>query len=149
MKLAPIEVRSRTGKPIGAYEYQSFLLKSWLHLAHNKTTNVSFYDFPENELNQSELEEFFNFIKTQDCTMIGLTTSHRVVNQVGLPNIHLIKSSGERYDIEGLYEELKLFYSEAPEELEIFTKNLAFSDFHEDYVMLDPKWKKFLLSRTC
>ncbi|MBT2582937.1 hypothetical protein [Planococcus sp. ISL-109] len=149
IKLAPIEVRSATGEPIGAYEYQSFLLKSWLHLVHNKKTNVCFYDFPENELNKSELKELFDFANSQGCTMICLTTSQRVINHVGISNVHLIRHTGERYMIETLYEELKLFFSDAPESLESFAKSLAYSDFHEDYTMLDPKWREFLISRTC
>lgn len=149
IKLAPIEVRSVTGEAIGAYEYQSFLLKSWLHLVHNKNTNVCFYDFPENELNQSELKELFHFANSQECTMICLTTNQRILNHVGLSNVHLIRHTGERYTIENLYEELNLFFSDAPESLESFAKSLAFSDFLEDYGMLDPKWREFLLSRTC
>lgn len=149
IKLAPIEVRSVTGEPIGAFDYQSFLLKSWLHLAHNKKTNVCLYDFPENELNTLELKKVFDFAENHACTMICLTTSHRVVKHMELSNIHFIQSSGERYSIELLHEELKLFYTDAPELLKSFTKTLAYCDFHGDYLMLDPKWQEFLLSRTC
>jgi hypothetical protein len=149
IKLAPIEVRSIKGDSMGAYEYQSFLLKSWLHLVHNKNTNVCFYDFPENELNKAELNKLFDFAEKQDCTLICLTTSKQVINLAGLRNIHLIKANGERYPIETLYEEVKLFFSDTPDLLESFAKNLAYSDFQEDYKMLDPKWREFLLSRTC
>lgn len=149
MKLAPIEVRPLSDEPMGAYQYQSFLLKSWIHLVHNKATNVCFYDFPENELNDSEQKELFQFVKSQGCTMICLTTSPQVINQVGLSNVHLINQTGERYAIEILNEELKLFFEDTSESLESVAKNLAYSDLHKEYTMLDPKWQEFLNSRIC
>ncbi|ANU10861.1 hypothetical protein A1A1_01393 [Planococcus antarcticus DSM 14505] len=149
IKIAPIEVRTVSDEPMGAYQYQSFLLKSWLHLVHNKATNVCFYDFPENELNKSELKELFQFATSQACTMICLTTSPQVINQVGLSNVHLIKRTGERYSIETLHEELKLFFEDTPESLKSLAKNLAYSDLHEEYIMLDQKWWEFLTSRMC
>lgn len=149
IKLAPIEVRPTTGKVMGAFEYQLFLLKSWLHLTHNKKTNVCFYDFPENELNPFEVKELFNVAKSHNCTVVCLTTCRQVIDQTELSSLHFIQPNGDRYPIEQLHEELKLFHTDPPDVLESFAKSLAYHDFRKDYNMLDPKWREFLLSRTC
>lgn len=148
LKLVRLDLHIPGGKALGIFEYQMFLLRSWVYLSHNRITNVCFYDFPENELEEREIHELFEFANASDCTLICLTTNFQVMNQVSIKNIHFIKSNGDRYEIENLYQELVLFFDEPEVSLVKITKNLAIRDFYQNLDFLDPKWKDFLLSRN-
>lgn len=146
LKLVQLKVSSETGGPLSILEYRKFILDSWFHLVHNKNTNVCIFNFPENELDQNECEQLFNRLNEQECTIICLTSNPYLLELVEHRNIHLIKSTGSRYEIELLFEDLKLFQLDAPFEIEQLTKKLAVQDFFHDTALLDETWRTFLTS---
>lgn len=146
LKLVQVNVSRETGEPLSILEYREFLLDSWLHLVHNKNTNVCIFNFPENELDQKECKQLFTRLNEQDCTMICLTSNPFLLELVEHKNIHLIKATGSRYEIELLFEDLKLFQLDAPCGIEELTKKLAIQDFFHDTALLDETWRTFLSS---
>ena len=97
-------------------------------------------------MNPDECEQLFNSLNEQNCTMICITSNPYLLELVEHSNIHLIKSTGSRYEIESLFEDLKLFQLDAPCEIEQLTKKLAIQDFFHDTALLDEKWRTFLTS---
>lgn len=146
LKLVQVNVSNKVGDRLSIFEYRKFLIESWLYLVHNKNTNVCIYNFPENELDRKEIEQLFVAINDNSCTVICLTSNPYFLELVDHQNIHLIKSTGARYNIELLYDELHLFSMDAPCEIEQLTKKLAVQDFFHDTALLDEKWRIFLKS---
>ncbi|OCS89020.1 hypothetical protein [Caryophanon latum] len=151
MRLATVHVSYENEEKLKVVDYRKFLLQISKRLNYNKRTSICFYHFPENELTRNEFFELLQQVDGEDCTIICITSNVSFLEAVPLRNIHLIKSTGARYDIEVLHDQIQLFADElrvtqmsiSPEQL---AKKLAIHDFFGDFTLLDERFREFLES---
>lgn len=102
--------------------------------------------FPEVDVGYRDYKRTMEFINGLGITTIVLSANPYFIKYPDKDCIFLIDKNGGNYNIPLLVEEIKIFGLAANYDVSEIAKELAYRDFQKDYLLLDPLFKKFLLS---
>lgn len=105
---------------------------------------IIFIIYPELFLAQKELDTFIKNLKNRKETVVLITGTIRVLKEINIRNINLIKKDREKYDIIDLMNELELFNLQDKHLKEIQAIHLSFHDFTSNEIFLHEKYREFL-----
>ena len=101
--------------------------------------------FPENSIKAQKFSELLNYFRELKITTLIITTDELLYSETLIDdNIILVNNFFEKYDIDALKSEYELFYDSIEWNKLL---QLAFLDFKSNYNLIDPKLKKFLISK--
>ena len=101
--------------------------------------------FPENSIKAPKFSELLNYFRELKITTLIITMDELLYSETLIDdNIILVNNFFEKYDIDALKSEYELFYDSIEWNKLL---QLAFLDFKSNYNLIDPKLKKFLISK--
>ncbi len=101
--------------------------------------------FPENSIKAQKFSELLNYFRELKITTLIITMDELLYSETLIDdNIILVNNFFEKYDIDALKSEYELFYDSIEWNKLL---QLAFLDFKSNYNLIDPKLKKFLISK--
>lgn len=101
--------------------------------------------FPENSIKAQKFSELLNYYRELKITTLIITMDELLYSETLIDdNIILVNNFFEKYDIDALKSEYELFYDSIKWNKLL---QLAFLDFKSNYNLIDPKLKKFLISK--
>ena len=102
--------------------------------------------FPENSINFQEFYDLLDYLRKLNMTVLVLTNEELFFRETQIEDeVILINRFFEKYDINALKHEYKLFYGDIEQKKLL---QLAFLDFRENYNLIDSRLKDFLLSKS-
>ena len=100
--------------------------------------------FPENSINFQEFYDLLDYLRKLNMTVLVITNEELFFRETQIEDeVILINRFFEKYDINALKHEYKLFYGDIEQKKLL---QLAFLDFRENYNLIDSRIKDFLLS---
>ncbi len=102
--------------------------------------------FPENSINFQEFYDLLDYLRKLNMTVLVITNEELFFRETQIEDeVILINRFFEKYDINALKHEYKLFYGDIEQKKLL---QLAFLDFRENYNLIDSRLKDFLLSKS-
>ena len=102
--------------------------------------------FPENSINFQEFYDLLDYLRKLNMTVLVITNEELLFRETQIEDeVILINRFFEKYDINALKHEYKLFYGDIEQKKLL---QLAFLDFRENYNLIDSRLKDFLLSKS-
>ena len=102
--------------------------------------------FPENSINFQEFYNLLDYLRKLNMTVLVITNEELFFRETQIEDeVILINRFFEKYDINALKHEYKLFYGDIEQKKLL---QLAFLDFRENYNLIDSRLKDFLLSKS-
>ena len=102
--------------------------------------------FPENSINFQEFYDLLDYLRKLNMTVLVITNEELFFRETQIEDeVILINRFLEKYDINALKHEYKLFYGDIEQKKLL---QLAFLDFRENYNLIDSRLKDFLLSKS-
>ena len=102
--------------------------------------------FPENSINFQEFYDLLDYLRKLNMTVLVITNEELFFRETQIEDeVILINRFFEKYDINALKHEYKLFYGDIEQKKFV---QLAFLDFRENYNLIDSRLKDFLLSKS-
>ena len=102
--------------------------------------------FPENSINFQEFYDLLDYLRKLNMTVLVITNEELFFRETQIEDeVILINRFFEKYDINALKHEYKLFYGDREQKKLL---QLAFLDFRENYNLIDSRLKDFLLSKS-
>ena len=102
--------------------------------------------FLENSINFQEFFNLLDYLRKLNMTVLVITNEELFFRETQIEDeVILINRFFEKYDINALKHEYKLFYGDIEQKKLL---QLAFLDFRENYNLIDSRLKDFLLSKS-
>lgn len=102
--------------------------------------------FPENSINFQEFYDLLDYLRKLNMTVLVITNEELFFRETQIEDeVILINRFFQKYDINALKHEYKLFYGDIEQKKLL---QLAFLDFRENYNLIDSRLKDFLLSKS-
>jgi hypothetical protein len=129
------------------YDYRKILVEQWKVLRTKNKQSLLVYFHPENDLSIEQFNSFRAYLQQNEIMVLFITGHPKYLKQFQTGNSHIIKSIGERFDLELLKNELLLFeVAEDNEFLDAFCIELALASFEDELLSLDQNLKQFVKS---
>lgn len=146
IKSLNIEITSNSNKFLTNHTLRNFLIKLLLQLNIHHKEVLLVVTYPESDIGGNDYSKIVSEIEQHNVTTLILTSNEKILTSVPLENIFMIDSKGEKYDMIGLKRELSIFKLVGQRQLVDISKKLAYLDFVKDYELLDPTFRRFLIS---
>lgn len=141
-----IHIESKNFDEVKSYILRTFLIKLLLSLNTTRKNVLLILTYPESELGIFDYKKMYQAIESLGVTTLIFTSVPEILLQPSIHNVFLINEKGNQYDIIGLEQELIEFKLLQKNKSDILAKRLAYADFTQDLTLLDPIYKKFLIS---